>query len=666
MSAGAHELSFNNIAPCGRVARSLSAIRQAPGRYTPISERYTAMKADAAPILAIFEKKMRLEVPLFQRQYVWSREQEWEPLWDDISRKFAESVEGRKDAPVHFLGAMVLDQKQTPTTHVEKRQVIDGQQRLTTLQLFLAAFRDLCRFLDCQDLAEECEAYILNRGMMAEPDVDRFKVWPTQLDRPHFAEVILAGSRASIETKHPLVYRRKKPLPRPRIVEAYIFFHDRLSEFFVGTPTEPAIGAARPVADRLEESFQALRSALQVVVIDLDQDDDAQVIFETLNARGVPLLPADLLRNFIFLRAARQGESPEALYRDYWQRFDDPFWREEVRQGRLIRPRSDLFMQHFLASRQGIDIPVKHLFVEYKFWIERHRPFPTIREEVATLAKQADDFRRIIAPAHEDILYPLMSFLDCFDVRTAYPVLLQLLDVGVGDADWVKVSTLLESYLLRRAVCGLTTKNYNRVFLTLTRVLRSDGASPARIAQYLRGLTGDAAEWPSDETFAKSWQERHAYQTLLNPRIVHILRRISDTYLGGKSEHITISSALTIEHILPQDWIEHWPLPDGSRGFTFSELWTADPADPRAEATGRRNARLQTFGNLTILTQPLNSSVSNNSWNVKKPALLAASLLPINQQLHSFDQWDEAAIDKRSKDLFSRAASLWPGPGSGA
>src|SRR5437660_6049783 len=103
------------------------------------------MKANAAPLLALFERKMRLEVPLFQRQYVWGREQQWEPLWEDIARKFSEYLSGRKEAPVHFLGAMVLDQKQTPIAHVEKRQIIDGQQRLTTLQVFLAAFRDFCR-----------------------------------------------------------------------------------------------------------------------------------------------------------------------------------------------------------------------------------------------------------------------------------------------------------------------------------------------------------------------------------------------------------------------------------------------------------------------------------------------------------------------------------------
>jgi len=153
------------------------------------------MNANAVPVLSIFEKKMRLEVPLFQRQYVWSRDTQWEPLWEDISRKFAEFLTGRKDGPVHFLGAMVLDQKQTPTTHVDKRQVIDGQQRLTTLQIFIAAFRDFCLTVDCAQLAAECESFTLNKGMMADPKVDKFKVWPTQLDRVQFSDVVASGSR---------------------------------------------------------------------------------------------------------------------------------------------------------------------------------------------------------------------------------------------------------------------------------------------------------------------------------------------------------------------------------------------------------------------------------------------------------------------------------------
>jgi hypothetical protein len=358
------------------------------------------MKANAAPVLAIFEKKIRLEIPLFQRQYVWNKGQQWEPLWEDISRKFAEYLERRKDAPIHFLGAMVLDQKQTPTTHVEKRQIIDGQQRLTTLQLFLTAFRDFCGHQGCSELAKEADNFILNKGMMADPKVDCFKVWPTQADREQFSKVVTAGSRAEVETRFPLLRKKyaRQPDPRPRMVEAYLFFYQQTAEFFLGDGIDPPLASEVPLATRAEECFQALKNSLQIVAIDLEQEDDAQVIFETLNARGEPLLPADLLRNYIFLRASRGGEIVEDLYEQFWKHFDEPFWRVSVSQGRLSRPRSDLFMQHFLASRLLVDIPVKHLFVEYKYWIERQQPFKNVSEELATLARQGNHFRRLIEP----------------------------------------------------------------------------------------------------------------------------------------------------------------------------------------------------------------------------------------------------------------------------
>src|SRR6266566_4965148 len=177
------------------------------------------MDANAVSVLDIFEKKHRLEIPLFQRQYVWKLEHQWAPLWEDISRKLTDYVTGRTDGPVHFLGAMVLDQKQTPTTHVDKRQVIDGQQRLTTLQIFLAALRDFCR--------------------------------------EQFCDVMDAGSRAALEKKHPLVKlpRRRKYEPRPRMVEAYVFFHSQIREFFLGTNEEKPTASETPLEERLDKSL---------------------------------------------------------------------------------------------------------------------------------------------------------------------------------------------------------------------------------------------------------------------------------------------------------------------------------------------------------------------------------------------------------------------------
>ena len=127
-------------------------------------------------------------------------------------------------------------------------------------------------------------------------------------------------------------------------------------------------------------------------------------------------------------------------------------------------------------------------------------------------------------------------------------------------------------------------------------------------------------------------------------------------------ERLKIEGELTVEHLMPQAWRAHWPLADGTQALSVQELWTAPPGDPRAVATRRREALLGTIGNLTLLTQPLNSSVSNDGWQKKQPQLMAASLLPINKPLAATPVWDEIAIEQRSEDLLSRALRSWPKP----
>jgi hypothetical protein len=176
----------------------------------------------------------------------------------------------------------------------------------------------------------------------------------------------------------------------------------------------------------------------------------------------------------------------------------------------------------------------------------------------------------------------------------------------------------------------------------------------------LAGLSGEWSAWPTDAEFGAAWQEGQAYSDLSNAKLVHILSRLSNDSLSMRNEQIVIDSPLTVEHILPQNWLEHWPLASGEAGLTHEQLWDAQPDDPRAAATRRRNAALHTFGNLTILTQELNSTVSNSAWPVKKPELLRSSLLPINQQLHEFAVWDEDSIQQRGKALLERALRIWP------
>lgn len=620
------------------------------------------MDVTKLPLLTVFEAKQRLEVPLFQRQYVWDEEHQWYPLWEDIERKFIEALEGRTDAPTHFLGAMVLDQKQTATGHVVVRAIIDGQQRLTTFQLFLSAYRDFAREEGCGILADECNKFLFNTGMMTNPDIDKFKIRPTQLDREQFQNVIESQSKDELLKRYPLVWRKwaRKPEPRPRMVEAYIFFYNSIQSFFCGDDEGSPIESQLPLEMRMDECFQALRRSLMVVVIDLQKEDDPQVIFETLNARGEPLLPADLLRNYIFFRVSQTGLNVEDTYKKYWAHFDDEFWREEVKQGRLNRPRSDLFMQHFLASYQGHDIPIKHLYVEYRHWIQATNPFEGVEHELQTLERMGRYFRRLIAPELGDVIYPLSAFLEAYDIRTAYPLLLALMDSDLTTEQWREISSILESYLLRRAVCCLGTKNYNKIFLSLTRSMRKSGVTAEGLRAQLLGQTGESGMWPDDAMFKEAWLTRPLYGPLNSPKLVHLFMRLNQTYMSAKSEHLVLERAPTIEHIMPQSWVRNWPLQSGASGMEGLALLEADDADEVAKATRERNAAIQGLGNLTILSHSLNAAQSNLPWAEKRPELMRHSLLPINQSLQSKDVWDEAAIMARASEQFEKARVIWP------
>jgi HAD superfamily phosphoserine phosphatase-like hydrolase len=250
-------------------------------------------------------------------------------------------------------------------------------------------------------------------------------------------------------------------------------------------------------------------------------------------------------------------------------------------------------------------------------------------------------------------------FLTSFDVSTLYPLLLFLMDSKLSSENLNKISIILESYLLRRTICGFTAKNYNHIFLGLTRFLQEKTPTPNEIHKYLAGLSGESAEWPTDEAFLKAWQINPTYY-IGNSKTVYILRRLSDSYLTSKSEDISITGQLSVEHIMPQQWQNNWPLPDGSKGLTWTELNDEKEGDQIADATRKRDVIIQTLGNLTILTQPLNSAVSNAAWINKKPKLLESSLLPINLQLNSYTKWDEESIQLRSKELFERAKLIWP------
>jgi hypothetical protein len=237
-----------------------------------------------------------------------------------------------------------------------------------------------------------------------------------------------------------------------------------------------------------------------------------------------------------------------------------------------------------------------------------------------------------------------------------------MFDANLDDQTWSQISHVLESYLLRRAVCNLTTKNYNRIFLSLTKNLRREGFSVAAVIKQLLAQTGESGEWPDDARFAEAWLKRPMYGPLNNPKLVHVLARLNSTFASSKAEAIVFSQQPSVEHILPQEWVQHWPLPNGSKGLDFRQLFLAKDDDPNAIATRARESALHTIGNLTILSTALNVAQSNAPWSTKRAEMMKHSLLPINQPLFKLDVWDENAMRVRAQDLLVRAQKIWPRP----
>ncbi len=612
------------------------------------------MKAEGRPLKKLFNGVIRFEVPLFQRPYVWSREKNWEPLWEDIvtlaEKHLTSTVEHK-----HFIGAIVLDQVGTQMGDIETRQVIDGQQRLTTLQLILAAKRDLCAELQLSKLTGKLRTFTENGEDFIEQKDEIFKVWPTNRDQGQFRDVMSANSHTAVRERIGL--SAKQSIPDGGIGAAYLYFNDKMRSWIYGVPGEssgaepPETLDAKAAEQRADALWQAITEYLRVVVIDLEGDDDAQVIFETLNARGTQLLPADLVKNYLFHRVQRQGGDVEALYEETWSDFDRDFWRCEVRQGRLKRPRIDLFLQHFLVLRTQEEVNVGHIFDVYQNYAQKSNLTPP--DLLREFGRYGAVCRLLFSPPAKSQLKTFMYRLNLIDTAMVMPVLLGVLhdlpyELNSEEVDAILVD--LESYLVRRMLCSLTTKNYNAVFVDIVKHCQANGGfSATAIRHYLSTRESETNRWPSDEALLDAMKTNGIYHSLTRAKVRMTLEAIDLAMENEIGEKIQIQNQLTIEHLLPDTWETHWPLPT-IEGFTHEQM------------VDRRNRLKHTIGNLTLLTQKLNSSVSNGPWNEKRTKIGAQTKLNMNQRLASEGNWSEKEIGERCTELHQLACQIWPRP----
>lgn len=590
----------------------------------------------------VFYQPQRLMVPLFQRPYVWSKEGQWESLWGDVMR-LADRRSKLQSIPPHFLGAVVLQQQSGPIGALPVRTIIDGQQRLTTMQLLLDATYEQVRHLGYEAIARQVQDLVENPAHFTSAHEDRFKVWPTNRDRVAFNEVMSAQA--------PVDHNRLESTTS-RMVLAHKYFSQSIGEWLQGENVERKANGL----------VEAVSSLLQLVVIQLQPDEDAQEIFETLNARGTPLTAADLIKNFVFQRLNVTAEEAERAYHQYWEAFETPFWETEVSVGRVNYSRSSLFLNQWLISQSLKDVPAKEVFAQFKRHItDLDEPIEALLPKIRESAKF---YRSITERASNST--SILSRLELFIYRTSTlesevvkPFVLWLYDPNrtpIPDDQRNMALASVESWLVRRICVRASTKNHNRVLVDLLNTLARhprDTAGDATEA-FLRSQTGPNDYWPGDEEVRRELATLPIYKRFRRGRLRMLLEGIEDYrrgWLSGRRLHEqpVVRGTTTIEHILPQEWSTNWPISSDSGRVT------------------KRDDIVQTLGNLTLVTQALNSKVSNGPWkgpNGKYHELKRHTSLLITREVVDLgqDEWAEEFIEERTDRMVEEVLAIWPVP----
>lgn len=621
------------------------------------------MKADALNANSLFDGKVQYEIPPFQRPYVWEEESQWAPLWADIVR-VADSVvragsdpDALKQVPNHFLGAIVYESRPPVVGDVTRHLVIDGQQRTTTLQVLIDAVQQVIAERGHDLMAEDLESLILNKSSAFKNKPERFKLWPSRVDRAAFAQAMDPQPQSAADDH--------------RIVAAHAFFRAEAAEWLVGEPDPDGVAPPGTEEERVLGLCSTLQHRLLVVAINLTGHEDSQLIFETLNDRGTPLLKADLIKNWVFREGDRLGADVESWPETYWSDFDDDWWRAEIAQGRHQRSRIDIFLQYWLTMRLRDEVIVDEVFRRFTEYAAPYLGGAGQIEALLTeLRHDADTFRQF---AELDPGSPEGTFyqrvIETMELAATTPLLLWMLSANHHlPADQVAVGLqALESWVIRRTLLRYTMKDVNKLMVALLRALDEvpqHGAGDA-VRAFLAAQTSDARIWPGDQTVVRQLPTIRMYGSIRQGRLRVVLEAIEMRLRTERHEAVALPPWLEIEHVMPQGWRTHW---DTEPKLTQDEAW-------------ERDARVNQLGNLTLVTKKLNGALAHRPWTDaevdqtmgtaeagkgKRSLLGAYSLLALSSELTTQhpDAWTEDDIVSRSELLATRICEVWPGPGT--
>ncbi len=380
-----------------------------------------------------------------------------------------------------------------------------------------------------------------------------------------------------------------------------------------------------------------------MAVIDLDTEEKPHIIFETLNARGEPLLQSDLIKNTVMYEA-NIVEEPERA-RALWGMFEDQWWRGETTEGRNVRIHLDRFLNYWITMQTGTDVSANRVAAEFRQYIEDE----DIETTTAQVRNTGLSYRELV----QGTVAGMESFLSrmrVMELGVVMPVLLWLCTSDTPQKARLRSIRALESYLVRRMLCGMQSQGLNRLFISL--VVELKGKDPLiadhTIVEYLARRTSDTQIWPNDEMLRERLELEEMKGTIGRRKMV--LEAVELALRDDKAEPLGNTQSLTLEHVMPQKWATHWPLP-------------SDTQD-KDQVSSLRDKAVNKLGNLTLVTGKLNSSISNGEWDIKRTALDKHSSLFLNKRLLQAapNKWNEEGIDERSAKLANVVVAIWPGP----
>lgn len=601
------------------------------------------MKTDLTTPQGIFGMPQHLTVPIYQRPYVWTQEEQWAPLWGDIRRLTEHRLDNPASAATHFLGAVVTQDAPTGPVGMQEFQIVDGQQRLTTLQLALDAAAAAFAARDLQALAARLNFLTHNDSNFVSDGETALKLRHTNRDRAAFDEVMIAEPPVD----HAALTNRSSLL-----TQAHEYFASHIGAWLDADPER--------LTARADVLAIALQTALQLVVIRLTVDEDSQEIFETLNARGTPLTAADLIKNFVFQRLKAEGKDTTEAYRS-WP-FETKFWEAEVSVGRFPTTRSALFLGQWLISRVGKEVSPRSTFARFKFFTD-HETGLSMSELLELITAQAETYQQLTeraADPHANLnrLELHVYRMSVAQVEITKPIVLWLTEPGNAyrPETVAAVINAVESWIVRRRLLRLQSGDLGRVAAELISAAREapEEAVVEKVERHLTRQQFTSTYWPGDEEILDTLRSVPFYRRFPQPMQRMLLQAVEDWYRGYTSDRPSKAGIRVhrdkhqVEHLLPRSWRSHWPV-----------------ADVAAEAD--RDEHVHRLGNLTLITGSLNSSVSNSAWlgeEGKRATIRRHDVFLMNRKIVDLSEagWDERRIDERTEELITAITETWRVP----